>query len=53
MKFTPLEISVKLAIAIGVGMLVGLEREWSQKDLGNQLRQRPPQRSSPCLCLEC
>jgi uncharacterized membrane protein (DUF4010 family) len=32
----PIEISIKLAIAIAVGMLVGLEREWSQKDLGTR-----------------
>jgi uncharacterized membrane protein (DUF4010 family) len=25
---------VKLAISVGIGLLVGLEREWSQKDLG-------------------
>jgi uncharacterized membrane protein (DUF4010 family) len=36
MQFPPLEISIKLAIAIGIGMLVGLEREWSQKDLGTR-----------------
>jgi uncharacterized membrane protein (DUF4010 family) len=35
-QFAPIEISLKLAIAIGVGMLVGLEREWSQKDLGTR-----------------
>lgn len=29
-------MSIKLAIAIGIGMLVGLEREWSQKDLGTR-----------------
>lgn len=34
--FSPVDISIKLAIAIGVGMLVGLEREWSQKDLGTR-----------------
>jgi len=34
--FSPIDISIKLAIAIGVGMLVGLEREWSQKDLGTR-----------------
>jgi uncharacterized membrane protein (DUF4010 family) len=34
--FSPLEISIKLALAIGIGMLVGLEREWSQKDLGTR-----------------
>ena len=32
----PADISIKLAIAIGIGMLVGLEREWSQKDLGTR-----------------
>jgi uncharacterized membrane protein (DUF4010 family) len=32
--FPPVEVSTKLAIATGIGMLVGLEREWSQKDLG-------------------
>jgi len=31
---SPADASVKLAIAIGIGMLVGLEREWAQKDLG-------------------
>jgi uncharacterized membrane protein (DUF4010 family) len=35
-QFAPFDISVKLAIAIGIGMLVGLEREWSQKDLGTR-----------------
>jgi len=34
--FSPLEISIKLALAIAIGMLVGLEREWSQKDLGTR-----------------
>ncbi len=34
--FYPTDISIKLAIAIGIGMLVGLEREWSQKDLGTR-----------------
>ena len=34
--FAPVDISIKLAIAIGIGMLVGLEREWSQKDLGTR-----------------
>jgi hypothetical protein len=32
--FPPADISVKLAITVGIGLLVGLEREWSQKDLG-------------------
>ncbi|MCC6366443.1 MAG: MgtC/SapB family protein [Bryobacterales bacterium] len=35
-QFAPVDISIKLAIAIGIGMLVGLEREWSQKDLGTR-----------------
>jgi uncharacterized membrane protein (DUF4010 family) len=30
----PSDISIKLAISVGIGLLVGLEREWSQKDLG-------------------
>ncbi len=34
--FEPLDISIHLAIAIAIGMLVGLEREWSQKDLGTR-----------------
>jgi uncharacterized membrane protein (DUF4010 family) len=34
--FPPVDISIKLAITIGIGMLVGLEREWSQKDLGTR-----------------
>jgi uncharacterized membrane protein (DUF4010 family) len=32
----PIDISIKLAIAVGIGMLIGLEREWSQKDLGTR-----------------
>ena len=34
LTFPPIDISIKLAISVGIGMLVGLEREWSQKDLG-------------------
>jgi uncharacterized membrane protein (DUF4010 family) len=34
--FPPIDISIKLAIAVAIGMLVGLEREWSQKDLGTR-----------------
>ncbi len=34
LTFPPVEISIKLAISVGIGLLVGLEREWSQKDLG-------------------
>jgi uncharacterized membrane protein (DUF4010 family) len=32
--FPPDEIALKLAASIGVGMLVGFEREWSNKDVG-------------------
>ncbi|MGB7190147.1 MAG: DUF4010 domain-containing protein, partial [Acidobacteriaceae bacterium] len=28
------EVALKAAVAIAVGMLVGIEREWSQKDIG-------------------
>jgi uncharacterized membrane protein YhiD involved in acid resistance len=28
--FPPADISVKLAIATGIGMLIGLERDWAQ-----------------------
>jgi uncharacterized membrane protein (DUF4010 family) len=35
-SFPPVDISTKLAITIGIGTLVGLEREWSQKDLGTR-----------------
>lgn len=34
MIFPPLDVAIKLAIAIGIGLLVGLEREWSHKDVG-------------------
>lgn len=34
--FPPAEISLKLAISIAIGMLIGLEREWSQKDMGTR-----------------
>lgn len=34
MIFPTLDVAVKLAIAIGMGLLVGLEREWSHKDVG-------------------
>ena len=34
MIFPPIEVATKTAIALGIGLLVGLEREWSQKDLG-------------------
>jgi uncharacterized membrane protein YfcA len=32
--FPPVEVATKLAIALGTGTLVGLEREWAQKDIG-------------------
>jgi uncharacterized membrane protein (DUF4010 family) len=32
--FVPLDIAVKLALSLGVGLLIGLEREWSRKDPG-------------------
>jgi uncharacterized membrane protein (DUF4010 family) len=33
-NFPPETIAVKLAVAAGVGMLIGFEREWSHKDAG-------------------
>jgi uncharacterized membrane protein (DUF4010 family) len=33
-RFPPAEIAAKLAVSIGIGLLVGIEREWSNKDLG-------------------
>lgn len=32
--FPPIDIAMKIGISIGVGMLVGFEREWSNKDVG-------------------
>lgn len=32
--FPPVEIAAKLGVSLGVGLLVGLEREWAHKDLG-------------------
>jgi uncharacterized membrane protein (DUF4010 family) len=34
MFFPPFEVAIKIAIALGIGVLVGLERQWSQKDVG-------------------
>jgi uncharacterized membrane protein (DUF4010 family) len=34
MIFSPFQVAMKIAIALGIGLLVGLEREWSQKDVG-------------------
>ena len=33
-RFPATPIALKMAVAIGVGMLVGMEREWSNKDVG-------------------
>ncbi len=32
--FPPIEIATKLLLSIGIGLLVGFERQWSRKDLG-------------------
>ncbi len=32
--FPPVDVAMKIGISIGVGMLVGFEREWSNKDVG-------------------
>ncbi|HVW08542.1 MAG TPA: DUF4010 domain-containing protein [Bryobacteraceae bacterium] len=34
LRLPPKEIAVKMAITLGIGLLVGFEREWSHKDLG-------------------
>lgn len=33
-RFIPSDIATKLTIALGIGLIVGFEREWSNKDLG-------------------
>jgi uncharacterized membrane protein (DUF4010 family) len=33
-RFPPAEVAAKLATSLGIGLLVGIEREWSNKDLG-------------------
>ena len=33
-RFPPSEIAAKIAVSLGIGLLVGIEREWSNKDLG-------------------
>jgi uncharacterized membrane protein (DUF4010 family) len=33
-QFPPAEIAAKFAASLGIGLLVGIEREWSNKDLG-------------------
>jgi uncharacterized membrane protein YhiD involved in acid resistance len=32
--FPATPIALKMGVAIGIGMLVGMEREWSNKDVG-------------------
>jgi uncharacterized membrane protein (DUF4010 family) len=32
--FPSTEIAAKIAVALGIGLLVGLEREWARKDVG-------------------
>jgi uncharacterized membrane protein (DUF4010 family) len=33
-RFPPSEVAAKFAVSLGIGLLVGIEREWSNKDLG-------------------
>ena len=33
-RFPPSEVASKIAVSLGIGLLVGIEREWSNKDLG-------------------
>jgi len=33
-RFPPSEVAAKIAVSLGIGLLVGMEREWSNKDLG-------------------
>jgi len=33
-RFPPLEVAAKIGVSLGIGLLVGIEREWSNKDLG-------------------
>ncbi|HEY6466212.1 MAG TPA: DUF4010 domain-containing protein [Candidatus Acidoferrales bacterium] len=33
-RFAAVEVAPKLAVSLGIGLLVGIEREWSNKDLG-------------------
>jgi uncharacterized membrane protein (DUF4010 family) len=33
-RFPPSEVATKIATSLGIGLLVGIEREWSNKDLG-------------------
>jgi uncharacterized membrane protein (DUF4010 family) len=33
-RFPPSEVAARIAVSLGIGLLVGIEREWSNKDLG-------------------
>ncbi len=33
-RFPRSEVAAKIAVSLGIGLLVGIEREWSNKDLG-------------------
>ncbi len=33
-RFIPLEVATKLSVSLGIGLLVGFEREWSRKEVG-------------------
>jgi uncharacterized membrane protein (DUF4010 family) len=35
-RFPPSEVAAKIAVSLGIGLLVGIEREWSNKDLGTR-----------------
>jgi uncharacterized membrane protein (DUF4010 family) len=32
--FPPADVAAKIAVSLGIGLLVGIEREWAQKELG-------------------
>jgi len=34
--FPPFEVAAHILVAVGCGLLVGLEREWSHKELGSR-----------------
>jgi uncharacterized membrane protein YhiD involved in acid resistance len=36
-RFPPAEVAARIAVSLGIGLLVGIEREWSNKDLGARL----------------
>jgi uncharacterized membrane protein YhiD involved in acid resistance len=33
-RFPAIDVAPKLAVSLGIGLLVGIEGEWSNKDLG-------------------